>query len=90
MQLTIRARLDYAFPEPTDLLLQLEAAANIDEQWVDRAHIAVPDCEHFVRVAGHDGIGAGGSGDRRLLGCIHRALGIGLPDAGWQGGGLGH
>lgn len=57
MQLTIRARLDYAFPQPTDLLLQLEAAANIDEQWVDRAHIAVPDCEHFVRVAGHDGIG---------------------------------
>jgi transglutaminase-like putative cysteine protease len=57
MQLTIRARLDYAFPHPTDLLLQLEAAANIGEQRVDRAHIAVPDCEHFVRIAGHDGIG---------------------------------
>ena len=32
-------------------------AANIDEQRVDRAHIAIPDCEHFVRIAGHDGIG---------------------------------
>lgn len=56
MKLAITAHLDYFFPEPTDVLLQLEAAA-IPEQIIETAHIAVSDCQHFARVAAQDTIG---------------------------------
>jgi transglutaminase-like putative cysteine protease len=56
MKLSIRAQLDYHFAEPTDVLLQLEAAA-IPEQWVESANISVSPGEHFARVAAHDQIG---------------------------------
>lgn len=56
MTLIIRAQLDYDFAEPTDILLQVEAAA-IPEQRIDEAHIAISDCDHFARVAAQDGIG---------------------------------
>lgn len=56
MKLSIRAQLDYHFAEPTDVLLQVEAAA-IPEQRIESANINVSPCEHFARVAAHDQIG---------------------------------
>jgi transglutaminase-like putative cysteine protease len=55
-RLTIESTLDYAFTEPTDVLLQVEAAA-IPEQRVEAAHIDLSQVEHFARVPGHDSIG---------------------------------
>ncbi len=56
MRLKIRAQLDYYFAHPTDVLLQLEAAA-IPEQLIEQCYINVSPCEHFARVAAHDNIG---------------------------------
>lgn len=56
MRLSIQAHLDYYFEQPTDVLLQLEAAA-IPEQVIEHAHIDVSPCAHFARVAAHDQIG---------------------------------
>jgi transglutaminase-like putative cysteine protease len=56
MRITIRAQLDYQFDHPTDILLQMEAAA-IPEQWVEAANIAISDTLHFARVPAHDDIG---------------------------------
>lgn len=56
MKLHIRARLDYQFDAPTDILLHLEAA-HLPEQIVEQAHIDLPPCEHFARVPAQDGIG---------------------------------
>lgn len=56
MRLSIRSQLDYSFENPTDILLQLEAAA-IPEQAIDAARLDISDCEHFARVAAQDGIG---------------------------------
>ncbi len=56
MKLGIQVRLDYQFDEPTDILLQLEAA-HIPEQTVEFADIVIPPCEHFARVPAQDHIG---------------------------------
>ena len=56
MRLSITAMLDYNFAMPTDVLLQLEAAA-IPEQQIEQAHINVSDCQHFARVPAQDMIG---------------------------------
>jgi transglutaminase-like putative cysteine protease len=56
MKLRIRSQLDYQFAVPTDILLQLEAAA-IPEQSVEDATLDVSEHRHFARVASHDGIG---------------------------------
>jgi len=56
MKLKIRSQLDYQFAVPTDILLQLEAAA-IPEQSVEDAQFRVSDDLHFARVASQDGIG---------------------------------
>ena len=56
MRLSIAAQLDYEFAAPTDVLLQLEAAA-IPEQQIERAHIDVSECLHFARVPAQDMIG---------------------------------
>ena len=56
MRLAITTRLDYFFPAPTDVLLQVEAAA-IAEQVIEKAHIAVEDCLNFARVPAQDMIG---------------------------------
>jgi hypothetical protein len=56
MTLSIRAELDYQLAEPTDILLQLEAAA-IPEQRIISANIAISDCDHFARVPAQDGVG---------------------------------
>jgi transglutaminase-like putative cysteine protease len=55
MKISIHSRLDYAFDYPTDVLLQVEAAA-IPEQWVN-GYIDLTLCEHFARIPAHDGIG---------------------------------
>ncbi|UZK65255.1 transglutaminase-like domain-containing protein [Sphingomonas sp. M1-B02] len=56
MRLSIHAQLDYSFANPTDILLQLEAAA-IPEQTIEESHLDISDCAHFARVAAQDMIG---------------------------------
>ena len=52
----IETRFAYDFAEPSDVLLQVEAAM-IPEQYVVDAHIDISQCDHFARVAAHDAIG---------------------------------
>jgi len=56
MKISIHTQLDYQFDQPTDILLQLEAAA-IPEQTIEHAHIDISQGMHFARVAAHDSIG---------------------------------
>ena len=56
MKLSIKTELDYFFQQPTDILLQIEAAA-LPEQRLEHAHIDLPPTEHFARLPGHDTIG---------------------------------
>jgi len=56
MKISIHSNIDYYFTQPTDVLLQIEAAA-IPEQMIDEAHIDISECDHFARVAAHDTIG---------------------------------
>lgn len=56
MRLAIETALDYFFPGPTGVLLQLEAAI-IPEQVLEAAHIAISPTQHFARIPGHDTIG---------------------------------
>ncbi|TGX53286.1 transglutaminase family protein [Sphingomonas gei] len=56
MKLSIRSQLDYSFAEPTDILLQMEAAA-LPEQAIDDSHLNISDCAHFARIAAQDSIG---------------------------------
>jgi transglutaminase-like putative cysteine protease len=57
MKLAIHARLDYRFDAPSDVLLQIEAAANIPEQSVETSRIDLSPHSHFARVAAQDSIG---------------------------------
>ena len=54
--LKINTTLAYQFDEPTDILLQLEAAL-IPEQTVTDHHIDIGGNDHFARVEGHCAIG---------------------------------
>ncbi|MEG3179707.1 transglutaminase-like domain-containing protein [Sphingomonas sp. LT1P40] len=56
MKLHIRAHLDYNFATPSDVLIQLEAAA-IPEQVIESANLNLSSCEHFARVPAQDAIG---------------------------------
>lgn len=56
MKLGIQSQIDYDFAHPTDILLQLEAAA-IPEQMIEYANIDISETQHFARVAAHDSIG---------------------------------
>lgn len=56
MKLSIETRLDYQFEHPTDILLQLEAAAT-PQQAVLASDIAFSPTDHSVRVAAQDLIG---------------------------------
>ncbi len=56
MKLQIATELEYFFPTPSDVLLQLEAAVS-PEQTIKSAHIEISPTEHFARVRGHDTIG---------------------------------
>ena len=56
MPLTIQTWLAYDFTEPTDVLLQIEAAILPDQRVIGPA-IGISPVEHFARVPGHDEIG---------------------------------
>ena len=56
MSLSISTRLEYQFDAPTDVLLQIEAAA-LDEQIIEKAHISADNCMHFARVPALDMVG---------------------------------
>lgn len=56
MRLSIEANLDYGFGHPTDILLQIEAAA-LPDQAIEAANLQLSPVEQFARVPAHDGIG---------------------------------
>jgi hypothetical protein len=56
MNVQIHTILDYQLPEPTDMLLQIEAA-HLPEQPVSNAVLMTSPLAHFARVSGHDEIG---------------------------------
>ena len=55
MKLSISTHLDYDFPGPSDVMLQLEAAI-LPEQRIERANIVLPPTDHFARLPGHKSI----------------------------------
>ena len=56
MDLEIRSRLHYRTEQPTDILLQIEAAP-VQGQIIQRANIVPSDTEHFARVEAESGVG---------------------------------
>ena len=52
----IKVRLDYNLPAPTDLLLQIEAAA-LPDQTIRSAHIDLGTPDHFARIPAEAGVG---------------------------------
>ena len=56
MRLKIMTMLAFDYAEPTDLLLQIEAAKLPDQRPIKPA-IGISPVEHFARVPGHDEIG---------------------------------
>lgn len=56
MALRIETWLAYDYTEPTDLLLQIEAALVPDQQVIEHG-IGISPVEHFARMPGHDEIG---------------------------------
>lgn len=56
MKIKVHTQLDYRFTKPTDILLQLEAAATPDQR-LDHAWIDISACDQFARVAAQDGVG---------------------------------
>ena len=56
MAIDITARFDFSLPEPTDFLLQFEAAS-LPEQAIVDAHTQLSSTEHFARVPAQDAIG---------------------------------
>ena len=56
MKLSIDVHLDYAFPEPADVLLQVEVAATHD-QWIDAESLVVRSDHSICAVTGEDGVG---------------------------------
>jgi len=56
MPVTINAHIAYRFADPTDFLLQMEAAA-IPEQILSGPGLTTSQSEHFARISGEDAIG---------------------------------
>lgn len=56
MRLSIRVHLDYSFPAPADVLLQVEAAAAAD-QWLEGQTLTVHSDHPIRAVAGEEGVG---------------------------------
>ncbi|MDV3455788.1 hypothetical protein RZN05_02240 [Sphingomonas sp. HF-S4] len=56
MKISIEAMLDYQLERPTDILLQIEAAA-IPEQVIESANLTLCDNAHFARVCAQDSVG---------------------------------
>lgn len=56
MRLSIRVHLDYAFPDPADVLLQLEVAA-LPDQRLETASLVIGSDHPISATAGEDGIG---------------------------------
>ena len=56
VRLTIKTMLAFDYAEPTDLLLQIEAAKLPDQRLIKPA-IGISPVEHFARMPGHDEIG---------------------------------
>lgn len=56
MRLSIQVHLDYSFPEPADVLLQLEVAALADQR-LESASLVIGSDHPISATAGEDGIG---------------------------------
>lgn len=80
MRLAIDVHLDYGFPEPADVLLQVEAAALPDQRL--EAESLVIRSDHPIRaLAGEDGIGqrCWARGEQRLIADYHAVVAIERP-----------
>lgn len=80
MRLAIHVHLDYGFPEPADVLLQVEAAAMYDQRI--EAESLVIRSDHPIRaVAGDEGIGqrCWARGEQRLVVDYHATVAIERP-----------
>ena len=56
MRLSIHVQLEYLMSEPTDLLLQVEAA-HLPEQQVEHGHLELSAVDHFARMSAQDAVG---------------------------------
>jgi transglutaminase-like putative cysteine protease len=80
MRLAIHVHLDYGFPEPADVLLQVEAAAMADQRI--EAESLVIHSDHPIRaIVGEDGIGqrCWARGEQRLVADYHAVVAINRP-----------
>jgi transglutaminase-like putative cysteine protease len=68
MRLSIEAHLDYAFPEPADVLLQIEVAATVNQR-LEHQSLVIESDNPIRAVVGEDGIGqrCWARADRRLV-----------------------
>ncbi|MDF2494312.1 transglutaminase family protein [Sphingomonas sp.] len=68
MRLSIDVHLDYGFPEPADVLFQVEAAATAD-QWIERESLVIHSDHPIRALPGEEGIGqrCWARGDQRLV-----------------------
>ena len=58
MRLTIHAHLDYAFPAPADVLLQVEVAAQPDQR-LETQSLTIHSDHPIRAVAGHEHVAPG-------------------------------
>lgn len=56
MTIRINTRFAFELDQPTDVLLQFEAAA-LPEQSLSQVETRMPETEHFARIAAHDDVG---------------------------------
>ncbi len=80
MRLSIEVHLDYAFPEPADVLLQVEAAALAD-QWLEEQALTIRSDHPIRAVTGEEGIGqrCWARGEHRLIADYRAVVRIARP-----------
>lgn len=80
MRISIKAHLDYSFPEPADVLLQIEAAAMADQR-IEAESLTIYSDHPIRAVAGESGIGqrCWAHADRRLVADYEAIVAIDRP-----------
>lgn len=80
MRIAIDVHLDYAFPAPADVLLQVEAAA-LPDQRIEHESLVI-ESDHLIRtIAGEEGVGqrCWARGENRLVANYHAVVTIDRP-----------
>ncbi len=80
MRLAIDVHLDYAFPAPADVLLQIEAAA-LPDQRIEHESLVIESYHPIRAIPGEEGVGqrCWARGDRRLVARYHAVVAIDRP-----------